>query len=67
MPKLPCISGKELVKILVRNGFDLVSQRGSHMKLRKDGIIVIVPNHKELRQGTLRSIIKITNIGINEL
>jgi predicted RNA binding protein YcfA (HicA-like mRNA interferase family) len=43
----------------------LLSQKGSHMKLKRGEVIVIVPNHKELRKGTLGNIIKISNIGID--
>jgi len=66
MPKLPSISGEELVKILIKEGFILISQKGSHIKLKKDKITVIVPNHKEIRKGTLYTIIKITNIEIDK-
>ncbi|MFA6171072.1 MAG: type II toxin-antitoxin system HicA family toxin [Patescibacteria group bacterium] len=54
-----------MVKTLIKEGFELASQKGSHIKLKKNKIIVIVPNHKELRKGTLGNIIKITNIDIN--
>jgi predicted RNA binding protein YcfA (HicA-like mRNA interferase family) len=54
MPKLPILSGEEVVKILEKSfSFEFVSQRGSHIKLRKiiDGktVTIVVPNHKELR------------------
>ncbi|MFL2912063.1 MAG: type II toxin-antitoxin system HicA family toxin [Opitutales bacterium] len=62
MPKLPRISGKELASILEVNGFIKVRQRGSHMVLQKrlktTTITVPVPDHKELKTGTLRSIIR---------
>ncbi|PIR96526.1 MAG: addiction module toxin, HicA family [Candidatus Doudnabacteria bacterium CG10_big_fil_rev_8_21_14_0_10_42_18] len=50
--------------------FLFVSQKGSHVKLRKifSGKIttVIVPNHKELAQGTLRNILRQAQIEIKE-
>jgi len=50
--KLPTVSGKEVIKSLEKEGFVLVSQRGSHVKLRKEdrGVVttVIVPNHKTI-------------------
>lgn len=61
MPKLPSISGQELVKLLMRDGFILMSQKGSHIKLRKGKTVVIVPNHREIRKGTLGNILRITN------
>ena len=56
------LSGKEVGKILEQHGFQLIRQRGSHMimqKKTKDSTITVpVPDHKELRIGTLRSIIR---------
>ena len=59
MPKLPQVSGREVVKVLRKIGFKKVSQKGSHIKLeRPQGDIiqtVIVPNHKILKKGTLQT------------
>ncbi|MBK8029643.1 MAG: type II toxin-antitoxin system HicA family toxin [Chloroflexi bacterium] len=35
MPKLKRLSGKELIKILERFGFELISQKGSHVRLQR--------------------------------
>ncbi|MBN8636179.1 MAG: type II toxin-antitoxin system HicA family toxin [Anaerolineae bacterium] len=35
MPKLKCLSGKELIKILERFGFEVISQKGSHVRLQR--------------------------------
>ena len=60
MPKL--LSSKEITKVLEKNNFTLVSQKGSHMKWRKHGkeiLTVIVPaNKREIPIGTMRSIIR---------
>lgn len=57
MPKL--LPSKEIVKILERQGFVFVSQRGSHAKYRKGANTVIVPSpKKEIPLGTMRSIIR---------
>ncbi len=46
------------MRALGRVGFERVGQRGSQVKLRSaDGLVVIVPMHRELRAGTLRSVI----------
>jgi predicted RNA binding protein YcfA (HicA-like mRNA interferase family) len=56
---LPVVSGAVAVAALGRIGFRQVSQKGSHVKLRHgDGRTVIVPMHRELAVGTLRSIIR---------
>lgn len=64
MPKLPQISGQELVKRLVANGFIFISQKGSHIKLRRGATTIIVPNHKEIKRGTLHHIIKLAKIDL---
>lgn len=58
-PSLPIVSGREVVSALAKVGFSEVSQRGSHLKLRNQaGMTVIVPMHRELARGTLRSILR---------
>ncbi|MGI6436221.1 MAG: type II toxin-antitoxin system HicA family toxin [Syntrophomonadaceae bacterium] len=37
MPSLPVISGQQAIKAFAKNGWVFVSQKGSHMKLAKDG------------------------------
>lgn len=58
MPKT--YSSAYIVKVLLGHGFRFVSQRGSHMKLRKIGAptrTVIVPmGRKDMRRGTFRSV-----------
>ncbi len=56
-------SSKQVVAVLLREGFVFISQKGSHGKYRKidarGAIVVIVPMNKlEIPKGTMRSIIK---------
>lgn len=52
-------SAREVMTDLRRAGFEVVSQRGSHVKLRNDGgRTVIVPDHREIARGTVRSILR---------
>ena len=70
MTKLPAdLSGKELVKILSKLGFVFQRQQGSHMVLRRESPFarVVVPNHKSLRVGTLRTILNEAGISVDEL
>ena len=56
---------KKVIKALEKDGWVLVSQKGSHMKYKKDGKICIVPNHKgDIPTGTLSQIVKSTGINI---
>ena len=66
MPKLPSISGEKLVKLLVKSGFVFISQKGSHIKLRRDRVVVVIPNHKEIRKGTLSNILKLTSLNLEK-
>jgi len=60
--KLQVLSGREVFQILAANGFVEVRRRGSHVVMQKrlpdTTVTVIVPDHKELRTGTLASIIR---------
>jgi predicted RNA binding protein YcfA (HicA-like mRNA interferase family) len=62
-------SGREVVKALHRIGFVVDHQRGSHVFLHnlEKNISIIVPNHKEIKKGTLNSILKKANISIKDL
>ena len=57
-PALPVVSGADVVAALTKAGFIRVSQRGSHVKMRKDERVAIVPMHRELAQGTLGSVLR---------
>ena len=62
MAKLGVWSGQEVCRILDQHGFTEVRRRGSHIVMQKSlpdtTITVPVPDHNELRIGTLRSIIR---------
>lgn len=63
MGKFRVMSGKEVCAILERHGFIEVRRRGSHVVMQRIGgdggtTTVPVPDHKEVKKGTLRSIIR---------
>lgn len=58
MPKLPVLSGREIVKALERLGFIQVRQRGSHVVMRCGARGTVVPLHKEVKTGTLAGILR---------
>ena len=70
MGSLRILSGKQACAILVRHGFQEVRQRGSHIVMQKrladTTITVPIPNHTELRIGTLQSIIRQSGIPKSE-
>lgn len=62
MGKLQVLSGKEVCLILMAHGFEQVRQKSSHVIMQKQinsiTITVPVPQHKEIKPGTLTSIIR---------
>lgn len=60
MPKL--YSSRKIINILEKNGFTFISQKGSHVKFRKESsevLTVIVPaGKKEIPIGTFKSILR---------
>ncbi len=71
MNKLPQVSGKTCIKILRKIGFEIVQQRGSHVKLARitdnHKQTIIVPMHKTLKPGTLRNgILKPINLSVDD-
>ncbi len=58
MPELPRISGKEAIKIFIKLGFYIARQKGSHVVMRKDDKGCVIPKHKALAVGTLKSAIR---------
>lgn len=62
MAKLRVLSGREVCRILGKHGFVEVRRRGSHVvmqrKIETGSITVPVPDHSEIKIGTLLSIIR---------
>jgi predicted RNA binding protein YcfA (HicA-like mRNA interferase family) len=52
------LPAERIVSALTRAGFEAVSQKGSHLKLKRDGRSVIVPMHQEVARGTLKSVLE---------
>jgi len=66
MPKIPVLSGQEMIKALEKQGFIRTRQKGSHMILKKDNTGCVVPNHKELKNGTVLGILKQASIPLED-
>ena len=67
MPKLPRISGSEAVRALQRLGFEIMRQKGSHVIMRRGSSGCVVPNHKELKVGTLAGVLRQAGVSVEEL
>ena len=56
---------KKVIKALEEEGWVFISQKGSHMKYKKDNKVCIIPNHKgDIPKGTLAQIIRSTGVKI---
>jgi len=68
MIRLPIVSGKEAVHAFKRAGWELSRREGSHIILTKTGMIATlsVPDHKEIKRGTLRSLIRKAGLTVDE-
>lgn len=68
--KIPSVSGRKVVKALLKIGYAIDHQTGSHIILRlqeKPFTRITVPNHKAICKGTLRAIMRQANISIEKL
>jgi predicted RNA binding protein YcfA (HicA-like mRNA interferase family) len=70
LPRLKYLSGRDVCNILKRNGFEEIRRKGSHIVMQKrEGDkthTVIVPDHREIKKGTLMSIIRQSNLPRSE-
>ena len=70
MARLSVLSGKEVCKILARHGFVEVRRRGSHVVMKKVTATgergCVIPMHKEVSLGTLRSALKLAGVGAED-
>ena len=66
MPKLPRISGPEIVKALQQLGFEIARQRGSHIIMRRGASGCVVPNHREVKVGTLAGVLRQAGVSPEE-
>lgn len=67
MSKIPVVSGKRVLKVLMGIGYYIRDQEGSHIHLRHpDRLPLTVPNHREIARGTLRAIIKNAGLSVEQ-
>jgi predicted RNA binding protein YcfA (HicA-like mRNA interferase family) len=66
MPKLPHLSGVQIIRALERLGFTQIRQSGSHVLLRRGSVGCVVPNHKEVKVGTLAGLLRQAGVSIEE-
>jgi predicted RNA binding protein YcfA (HicA-like mRNA interferase family) len=67
--RLPVVSGAQLVRVLEQLGWEVVRQRGSHVRLKHSdrSAFLVVPLHRELKRGTLSGILRDAGLDREEL
>jgi predicted RNA binding protein YcfA (HicA-like mRNA interferase family) len=68
MSRLPQVSGPEVVRALQKVGFSVRRQHGSHIIMRRNTPFAqtVVPNHRQIDRGTLRAILRQTDLSVEE-
>lgn len=68
MSKLQNTSSKEICSIIEKQGYAFVRQKGSHLIFKnKENKLMVIPNHKILKIGTIRHILKALKIPKDDL
>jgi len=67
-PRQPVVSGRRLIKALEADGWEVVRQRGSHVRLRNvtRGAVLVVPEHDEVTKGTLGRILREARLDVDD-
>ena len=65
-PSLPHVSGADAIRALQKLGFIVLRQKGSHVVMRRGSAGCVVPQHRELKIGTLSGVLKQAGITTDE-
>jgi len=70
MNKVPSLNYDKVIKALQRDGWVIVRQKGSHIRLQKhfenEVLKIIVPGHKPIKRSTLSHILRQARISLDE-
>ncbi len=68
MARLPTVSGRQAVAAFEKVGFEVRRQRGSHIIMARTGtpVTLSVPDHRRLKSGTLRALIRKAGLTVQE-
>lgn len=70
MSKVPSLNYDKVIKVLQRDGWVIVRQKGSHIRLQKrlgnEVLKIIIPAHKPIKRSTLSHILKQTRISLDD-
>ena len=66
MPKFSNLSGQDVIRALERLGFTVSRQSGSHVIMRRGASGCVVPNHKEVKAGTVSGVLRQAGVSSDE-
>jgi len=66
VPKLPRVSGAQVIRALEKLGFVQVRQNGSHVVMRRGASGCVVPTHHEVKIGTLAGLLRQAGVSSEE-
>lgn len=68
MPEVPLLKAQEVVNVFMRLGWNVARSKGSHIIMVKEGhfATLSIPNHREVARGTLRSLIRKSDLTVEE-
>ena len=70
MTKIPVVDYHQVIKALRRDGWVVVRQKGSHIRMQKekpDGILKLtIPAHRPIKRSTLSHILKQANLSVEK-
>lgn len=70
MTKVPSLNYEHVVRALRRDGWVVVRQRGSHIRLQKhtpdETVKLVVPAHRPIKRSTLSHILKQARLTVDE-
>lgn len=66
-PKLPSMTGRELIVLLQKAGFKVIGQRGQHVSLRKGDRRLIIPYKEKLAEQTMLNIIEQAELSASDI
>lgn len=66
MPKLPHVSGQQILRALERLGFQKVRQSGSHVVMKRESKGCVFPMHAEVKVGTLAGVLRQAEVSPDE-
>jgi predicted RNA binding protein YcfA (HicA-like mRNA interferase family) len=70
MSKVPSLNYQQVIKDLRRNGWIVIRQKGSHIRLQKrlpdEMLKIIVPAHRPIKRSTLSHILKQARLSVSE-